>query len=440
VTEINRKKQKRFTVIITMTILIIILLSSLNLYATYYNTRKTIELTIANQGMLTAQTVLNHFDVHILEEYLKDEGSSQTLQMLDYELSEAKEYSDAKYAYILKVNEENQPQLIVDGLRPKDSGENNGDCCILSDELKKVFVENKPFFTRIENNSSGTNVTAGVPIVGSNKEIIGSLIVNESVATVDKITDDVMKSSIPFFVFSGLFVLFSFGIFLLFQLWLRRDVKVQVGETEETYQGEFQSMLQTMRSIRHDFINHIQVIQGLLKIGREDRAVEYVNSLTNEVESIELPIKVKNPALLILLQAKWVRAQNDKVDMHLLVDDHHYQKIKSIDLIKILSNLIDNAFDATLLLLESERFINIEVKFTQATYLFKVENIGPTIPEELRDKIFNVGFSTKEERRGVPRGDGLSIVKEVVSRYRGEIDVQSNKNSTTFIVKIPIKS
>ena len=163
--------------------------------------------------MLTAQTVLNHFDVHIFEEYLKDEGSSQKLQMLDYELSEAKKYSAAKYAYILKANEENQPQLIVDGLRPKDSGKNNGDCCILSDELKKVFVENRPFFTRIENNSSGTNFTAGVPIVGSNKEIIGSLVVNESVATVDKITDDVMKSSIPFFVFSGLFVLFSFGIF-----------------------------------------------------------------------------------------------------------------------------------------------------------------------------------------------------------------------------------
>ena len=233
---------------------------------------------------------------------------------------------------------------------------------------------------------------------------------------------------------------FHLAFLITFQLWVRRDVKLQIGETEETYQGEFHSMLQTMRSIRHDFINHIQVIQGLLKIGREDRAVEYVNSLTNEIESIELPIKVLNPALLILLQSKWVRAQNDKVDMHLLVDDHHFQKIKSIDLIKILSNLIDNAFDATLLLLESERFINIEVKSTQAMYMFQVENLGPAIPVELRDKIFIAGFSTKEERRGVPRGDGLSIVKEVVTRYRGEIDVQSNKNSTTFIVKIPVKS
>lgn len=241
-------------------------------------------------------------------------------------------------------------------------------------------------------------------------------------------------------MFSGLFVLFSFSIFLAFQVWLRREVTSQVGDTEETYQGEFQSMLHTMRSIRHDFINHIQVIQGLLKLGREDRALEYVNSLTSEVESMELPLKVKNPALLILLQSKWVRAQNDKVDMHLFVDEQPFQKMKSIDLIKILSNLIDNAFDATLLLPESERFISIEAKSTSTMYLFKVENLGPNIPKDFVNKIFQAGFSTKKERLGVPRGDGLSIVKQVVDRYGGEINIHSNKNSTTFIVKIPVKS
>lgn len=423
-----------------MTILIITILSSLNLYATYFNTRKTIELTIANQGMSTAQAVLNNFDVNTYEEYLEDHESADKLRMLDQELRKAKKYTGAIYVYILKSDEENQPRLIVDGFPEDDSATMIGDCCKLSKELKSKFTEEKSFFTRIEDDSSGTYVTSGVPIVNNDGENIGSLVVNVSVATVDKITDDVLKSSLPFFIFSGLFVLLSFSIFVAFQVWLRREVTSQVGETEETYQGEFQSMLQTMRSIRHDFINHIQVIQGLLKLGREDRAFEYVNSLTSEVESMELPLKVKNPALFILLQSKWARAQNDKVDMHLLVDNQPFQKMKSIDLIKILSNLIDNAFDATLLLPETERFISIEAKSTLTMYLFKVENIGPIIPKDFVNKIFQAGFSTKDERRGVPRGDGLSIVKQVVDRYGGVINVHSNKNSTTFTVEIPIKS
>lgn len=423
-----------------MTILIITLLSSLNLYATYFNTRKTIELTIANQGISTAQAVLDHFDINTYEAYLEDRDSTDKLRKLEDELGKAIRDTGATFAYILKTDDKNQPRIIVDGFPTDDSVTISGDCCILSNEIKSEYNENQPFFTRIEDDSVGTYVSSGVPIVGSNGESIGSLVVDESVATVDKITDEVLKNSFPFFIFSGLFVLFSFSIFVAFQVWLRREVTSQVGDTEETYQGEFQSMLQTMRSIRHDFINHIQVIQGLLKLKREDRAYEYVKSLTSEVESMELPLKINNPVLYILLQSKWVRAQNDKVDMHLLVDDHTFQKIKSIDLIKILSNLIDNAFDATLLLPESERFISIEAKSVSTMYLFKVENIGPKIPKEIVDKIFKAGFSTKEERRGVPRGDGLSIVKQVVDRYGGAINVHSNKNTTTFSVKIPVKS
>ncbi|OAS87127.1 MULTISPECIES: sensor histidine kinase [Metabacillus] len=423
-----------------MTILIITLLSSLNLYATYFNTRKTIELTIANQGISTAQAVLNHFDINTYEAYLQDQDSTAKLRKLEDELGKAIRDTGATFAYILKADDKNQPRIIVDGFPTDDSVTISGDCCILTNEIKSEYKENQPFFTRIEDDSVGTYVSSGVPIVGNKGESIGSLVINESVATVDKITDEVLKNSFPFFIFSGLFVLFSFSIFVIFQVWLRREVTTQVGDTEETYQGEFQSMLQTMRSIRHDFINHIQVIQGLLKLKREDRAYEYVKSLTSEVESMELPLKITNPVLYILLQSKWVRAQNDKVDMHLLVDDHTFQKIKSIDLIKILSNLIDNAFDATLLLPESERFISIEAKSVSTMYLFKVENIGPKIPKEIVDKIFKAGFSTKEERRGVPRGDGLSIVKQVVDRYGGAINVHSNKNTTTFSVKIPVKS
>lgn len=438
-TDIKQVKQKKFAVIISLSVMIITLLSSLNFYATYFNTRKTIELTIANQAMSTARSILDHLDIHTYEKYL-EEQSIHNLKKLEAELIEARKYTGAKFVFILKNQENNQPGIVAKGLLANDSTTSVDDCCILPKELNSKFTEYKPFFARIEDDIGGTYILSGIPIVNENGQTLGSLVVNESVDKVDKITDTVMKNSVPFFLFSGLFVILSFSIFIGFQLWLRKEVSTQVGDTEETYQGEFQSMLQTMRSIRHDFINHIQVIQGLLKIGREDRAFEYVNSLTSEVETMELPLKVKNPALYILLQSKWARAQNEKVDMHLLIDDHTYHKIKSIDLIKLFSNLIDNAFDATLLLPESDRFISIEAESSPTMYVFKVENIGPIIPNEIINKIFDVGFSTKEEKRGVPRGDGLGIVKYVADKYGGSVVVNSVKNTTTFIVKIPIKS
>ena len=324
--KIRQRKNKKYAVIISVTILIILVFSAFNLYATYLNTLKTIDLTVGHLVM---------------------------------------------------------------------------------------------------SNTGGDNS--------------GSLEVELKHETVEKLKRDVMQKSFPSFIMSGMLVLLSFSVFIAFQIWYRKKVNSQVGDAEETYQGEFQSMLHTMRSIRHDFLNHIQVIQGLMKIGREDRAFEYVNSLTTEVETMELPVVIKNPALFILLQSKWARAQNEKVDMHLHIDDHLFKHIHTIDLIKILSNLIDNAFDATLLGTESERFINIEARVTQQSYMFKVENIGPSITKENLNKIFQAGFSTKPEKRGVPRGDGLGIVKQVVHKYGGTINVESNKHSTLFEINIPYK-
>lgn len=312
--------------------------------------------------------------------------------------------------------------------------------CMVPNKYIIDLIKGKTFYTGvIEDKKYGPYVTSGVPIYNKQNEYLGILAVDISVETINDITDEVIMASIPVFIFNGLFVIFSFGAFLIVQRWIRKEISTQVGDTEVTYQGEFNSMFHVLRSIRHDFINHIQVIQGLLKIKREDRALEYVNSLTSEIETIELPVKVHNPALFILLQSKWVRAQNDKVDMHLSVADDDFSKVQSKDLIKILSNLIDNAFDATLNLSEAERSIKIEINSFPSMYAFKIENIGPIIHPDLKMKIFQSGFSTKEERKENPRGEGLFIVKKVVENYSGTIKVESEKMLTTFSVFIPYK-
>ncbi len=419
--------------------LMITVLTSLNLYTTYTSTKKTIELTIASQAMSTAYAVSNNFNVNMYEEYLNDQDSRDKRLKLEEELHRAKNQTGAIYVYILVKGPLEHPILIADGF-PKLDLTTLDDCCKFYKKPIKGFLDNDPFTSRIRDGENGTYIMSGVPITSTKGKVIGSLVVETGVAKVSEMTNEVINHSLTFFIYSGLIILFSFIIFMATQFWYRKEVTSQVGEAEETYQGEFQSMLQTMRSIRHDFINHIQVIQGLLKIGREDRAFEYVNSLSKEVETMELPLKIKHPALYILLQTKWARAQNDKVDMHLLIDDHQFPKINSIDLIKIFSNLIDNAFDATFTLPELDRFISVEATVTPTSYLFKVENIGPTIAEDQLTKIFQVGFSTKIERNGIPRGDGLSIVKQVVNKYSGKISVQSQKNTTCFIVEIPVKS
>ena len=60
-----------------------------------------------------------------------------------------------------------------------------------------------------------------------------------------------------------------------------------------------------------------------------------------------------------------------------------------------------------------------------------VEDTGPGFPAELRRTMFQRGISTK----GRSRGTGLSLVREVVEAYHGEIRVESESGvGTSFFI------
>ncbi|MBW1813215.1 MAG: histidine kinase, partial [Deltaproteobacteria bacterium] len=68
--------------------------------------------------------------------------------------------------------------------------------------------------------------------------------------------------------------------------------------------------------------------------------------------------------------------------------------------------------------------------------VIKLRDTGPGLSEEIKDKIFQPFFTTKDEGTGL----GLSIVFRIIEEHGGWIDVVSTEGEgTTFIIKLPIK-
>jgi signal transduction histidine kinase len=102
------------------------------------------------------------------------------------------------------------------------------------------------------------------------------------------------------------------------------------------------------------------------------------------------------------------------------------------ELNQVWTNLIHNALQA----MNHEGTLTIGIKEENGYAVVSVGDSGCGIPEEIRGKIFDVFFTTKPA--GVGSGLGLDIVKKIIDKHHGRIELQSEVGvGTTFTVMLP---
>jgi len=102
---------------------------------------------------------------------------------------------------------------------------------------------------------------------------------------------------------------------------------------------------------------------------------------------------------------------------------------------QVFTNLVINAADA----MEGKGRLDIEGRYDAGTNLFtiRIRDTGPGISKELRDKIFDIFFTTKPVGKGT--GLGLSISKKIIELHGGSLVVESPASGgTAFIVELPL--
>jgi signal transduction histidine kinase len=77
----------------------------------------------------------------------------------------------------------------------------------------------------------------------------------------------------------------------------------------------------------------------------------------------------------------------------------------------------------------------VRVRREPGAALLEIEDTGPGIPEEVRDRIFEPFFTTKASGTGL----GLAVVKRIVDGHGGEISVTSRPGQgTIFALRFPL--
>ncbi|WP_308635409.1 sensor histidine kinase [Paenibacillus silvisoli] len=217
----------------------------------------------------------------------------------------------------------------------------------------------------------------------------------------------------------------------------RKSQDKLIRKAQETYLDEINGLFQSIRAQRHDFVNHVQTISSLAELGKTNELKAYASDLTGEIRQMNDIINIGNPAIAALIRAKSLQAEVLKVDFQTEFHDMNQMGLgmKSLDMTRLLGNLIDNAFDEVLKYGEEQRTVHIEASQQQGFYQFAVSNTCLQADELMSKPLFQAGYTSKKDGHS---GLGLHIVKSIVDQYKGIINLAVNEpNVVTFIIKVP---
>lgn len=196
--------------------------------------------------------------------------------------------------------------------------------------------------------------------------------------------------------------------------------------------------LDALRSQRHEFMNRLHTIAGLIKIKEYDLAAELIDQVNDEQQRVLefFLARIRDSAVVGILLGKMHRAH--ELGIQLIIDPE--SRLRDIcthrDLVvTILGNAIENSFEALSSWKERTRdpLVRVYINDENEKLIINVQDSGPGIKPDIKDHIFEDGFSTKGEDRGF----GLALISRRIAFIEGTLTVESSGDGTTLQAILP---
>jgi len=158
-------------------------------------------------------------------------------------------------------------------------------------------------------------------------------------------------------------------------------------------------------------------------------------SFSKPEEEKRRPVKINELVEgILLVMEKQMRESNIKVETYF--DQTLPEVMASTNQMRqVMLNLLKNAKEA----MPKGGILSVRTSQEDHKVMVAIQDTGVGIPEELRDKIFEAFFTTKQKVKGV--GLGLSVCYGIIKDHGGEIRVESEVDKgTTFTILLPMSS
>lgn len=210
--------------------------------------------------------------------------------------------------------------------------------------------------------------------------------------------------------------------------------------TSELHNKTLVGMVDGVRTLKHDYNNIMQALNGYVSTKQYDKLQEHINQVLKECNvvnnlSVIDPKIFNDPAIYGIVGSKFFIANKEDITFEFDVTTNIAQiQFPMPNLSRILGILLDNAIEATRK--ANNKYVRLEFKYDKrkCADVIKVINTYDTNININLNEIYNKGFSTKEVKSGI----GLWEVKKLVNKNKNSqiyATIENNKFVQNLIIE-----
>ncbi len=200
---------------------------------------------------------------------------------------------------------------------------------------------------------------------------------------------------------------------------------------------------EALRAQTHEHGNRMHTAVSLLELGRTGEAIEILTETSRQSQELVDQVAARrggDPTVGALLLGKAAQARERGIEWSAEIDPDAPRSVLSpVDAVSVVGNLIDNAMDAAATA-DAPRWVRVvfgRTTSSPAALRMEVSDSGTGVPDALRERIYEHGFSTKPAGAD-GRGVGLALVRSIVASAGGEVELRDDP--TAFVVTLPARS
>lgn len=201
---------------------------------------------------------------------------------------------------------------------------------------------------------------------------------------------------------------------------LSEDYKKEF-EAEYSFFKDYKEKQKDTIKFRHDWRNHMLLLQEMLRNDEYEKAENYFKELTATTSNPSQTIATGNEVVDMILSMKMNVLEQLEIALLCKGDFSKFDFMSYVDCCILLSNLLDNAIEANEKV-QGKRYISLRTKSTDGMFYLEIKN---PMEGELQLEKGRI-MTTKNEKEY--HGIGLQNVRDMLERYKGEYHIMTEKN------------